>query len=152
MTVRAIPVPSVAAELGDARACGFIVEHYSIKVSPQRKHLFYHVGALRGGILCRHNLGSMEYDFGNHEAGIRHWKVAAEGGLQLSLDKLKFIFNADGNKPGKEFIQKEELDKVYRMCHHAQKAIKSDDREKHTDTLDTSGDDVWYSTYVKFKC
>ena len=92
----------------------------------------------------------MEYNLGNHEVGIRHWKIAAEGGMQLSLDELKDIFNADGKKPGKEFIRKEELDKVYRMCHQAQKEVESEERGKHADVaVDPSGDYEWYS---KLKC
>ena len=69
--------------------------------------------------------------------------------MQLSLDELNSIFNANGKKPGKEFIQKEDLDEVYRVCHDAQKAVK--EREKDTDTLNTSGDDIWYR-YSKLKC
>ena len=57
------------------------------------------------------------YDLGSHEIGIRHWKVAAEGGSQPSIDALKKIYNIE--KPGKEFITKEYLDSAYRACYEA---------------------------------
>ena len=50
---------------------------------------------------------------------------------QVSLDELKAIFNARGNVPGNEFISKECMDSLYRVCHDAQEAVKSEEREKH---------------------
>ena len=92
--------------------------------------MFAKVGALRGEIVARNNIGTLEYhDFGNHEIGIRHWKIAAEAGDQESLDELRGIYNADGNLPGKEFISKEYLDFAYRACHGAQMEVKSEERE-----------------------
>jgi len=35
--------------------------------------------------------------------------------------------------PGKKFISKEYLEKVYRVCHDAQMEVKSEEREKHRD-------------------
>ena len=94
--------------------------------------LFYKVGALRGHILSRFCIAEAEYDLGNHETGIRHFKIAAEAGLQPALDILMKIFDANGNWPGKEFISKEELDTLYRACHEAQEDVKSEEREKYS--------------------
>ena len=140
-----------ATELGDARACGCISESYEIgngvSADEDRALFFMQVGTLRGDILSRHFLGSMEYDSGNHEVGIRHWKIAAKGGMQLSLNKLKSIFNADGKKPGHEFISKEDLDKIYRAGHEAQREVKSEEREKHTESTYGSA-----NLYSQLKC
>ena len=89
---------------------------------------------MRGSIIARHSIGCFDYHFGNHEIAIRHWKIAAEAGYQLSLDALKKIYNADGNMPGKEFIGKGEMDTIYRSGHGAQMEIKSEEREKHSGT------------------
>ena len=94
--------------------------------------MFHRVGALRGEIVSRHNTGNSEYNLGNHESGIRHWKIAAEAGYQNSLDNLKKIYNANGKYPGKEFISKEEMDTIYRSGHGAQMEIKTEEREKHS--------------------
>jgi hypothetical protein len=124
-----------AVELGSGEACPQIGYSYSsgrgVSKDMDRADLFYIVGALRGDIIARHIIGCNEYNSGNHRIGIRHWKVAAEAGSQLSIDALKKIYNADGKMPGKEFISKEEMDTVYRSGHEAQEEVKSEEREKH---------------------
>ena len=86
------------------------------------------MGAAKGCIIARNLLGCYEYfDKGNHEKGIRHWKIAAAAGNQMQLKK---IYIADGELPGKEFISKEDLDKAFRICHKAQQEVKSEGREK----------------------
>ena len=97
----------------------------------ERSDFFLRVGALRGQISARHNIGCSEYGLGNHEIGIHHWKIAAEAGHQLSLNELRRIFNADGRMPGKELISKEEMDTAYRSGHEAQMEVKTEEREKH---------------------
>ena len=124
-----------AVELGSLEACGKIGLDYNegngVAVDKERAALFNRISALRGDISARHNIGGFEYDSGNHEIGIRHWKIAAEAGMQPSIDALKKIYNADGKYPGKEFITKECMDSIYRVCHDAQEEVKSEEREKH---------------------
>ena len=124
-----------AAQLGSAAACGCIGMSYDegigVAANKERALLFDRVGALRGCVVARNNIGSSEYDSGNLEIGIRHWKIAAEAGYQDSLDELRDIYNASGDMPGKEFISKECMDSLYRVCHGAQMEVKSDKREKH---------------------
>ena len=126
-----------AVELGNAEACGRIGTCYKkgigVSVDKERVALFMKVAALRGSMVARHNIGINEYnELGNHEIGIRHWKIAAEGGSQDSLNILKYIYNASGETPGKEFISKDYLESIYRACHGAQMEVKSEEREKHS--------------------
>ena len=137
-----------AVELGSAEACANIGDIYNggngLDVDKKRAALFYRIGALRGEIIARHNIGSSEYKSGNHEIGIRHWKIAAEGGSQPSLNNLKTIYNnTNGEMPGKEFISKECMDSLYRVCHDAQEEVKSEEREKHC------SDDSTYNDMMK---
>ena len=123
-----------AVELGSAAACTCIGDSYregnGVSIDKERNNLFYIIGALRGDIVARHNIGVSEYfEVGNHEIGIRHWRIAAEAGYQPSLDVLKMVYN--GKIPGKEFISKEGMDSLYRVCHDAQEEVKSEEREKH---------------------
>ena len=125
-----------AVELGSALACSSIANCYNkgngVAANTERSALFVRVGALRGDVCARHQMGWDEYYvFGNHENGIRHWKIAAEAGGQSSLNELRGIYNADGKKPGKEFISKKEMDTVYRSGHEAQMEVKTEEREKH---------------------
>ena len=125
-----------ADEHGSPEACTLIAKCYrdgdGVSVDNERAALFERVGAARGCAGARHNIGCSEYyNLGNHEIAIRHWKIAAEAGMQPALDALKKIYNADGKRPGKEFISKEEMDTVYRSGHEAQMEVKSEEREKH---------------------
>ena len=130
-----------AVELGSSEACTCLAGSYNsgegVAVNKERASLFHRVGALRGDIEARHNIGCSEYyTFGNHEIGIRHWKIAAEAGGQRSLNALRKIYNADGKKPGKEFISKDYLESIYRACHDSQMDVKSEEREKHSAHMD----------------
>ena len=126
-----------AVELGSANACNKIGVCYGdgdgVAVDKERAGLFELIGALRGDICARHNIGCTEYESGNPETGIRHWKIAAEAGYQPSLNKLRKIYNADGKLPGKEFISQDYLESTYRACHDAQMEVKTEEREKHRD-------------------
>ena len=63
-----------------------------VAVDKERAALLKRAGALRGSVGARHNVGCSEYyNLGNHEIGIRHWKIAAEGGLQKSLNALRCV-------------------------------------------------------------
>ena len=124
-----------AVEVGSPEACTSIARLYSsgrgVSKNLERDHLFNSIGALRGSIIARQKIGCAEYRSGNHEIGISHWKIAAEGGSQPALDLLKRIYNADGEIPGKNTISKECMDSLYRVCHGAQEEVKSEEREKH---------------------
>ena len=135
--LRALDCYIRAVELGGAVACTCIGTCYDqgigVSVDKKRAALFERVGALRGEVVARHNIGCSEHDeLGNHENGIRHWKIAAEAGYQNSLNALRDIYNADGKEPGKEFISKEYLESIYRSCHEAQLEVKTEEREKHS--------------------
>ena len=131
-----------AIELGSANACSNIATYYHkgglLPIDQERKALLDRVGALRGCIIARHNIAGVEYISGNHKLAVRHWKIAAEGGSQISLNQLKKTYN--GDQPGKEFISKDDLDRAFRICHKIQEEVKSEDREKHRD--DTAGTEL----------
>ena len=125
-----------AVEHGSPEACVKIGKSYregnGVAIDKERAALFERVGALRGSLAARYNIGLSEYQtFGNYEVAIRHWKIAAEAGYQKSLNALKKIYNADGKTPGKEFLSKEYLESTYRACHEAQMEVASEGREKH---------------------
>ena len=123
------------AELGSKEACGNISNCFSdghgVAQNTEKALFFLRIAALRGGVISHHNVGCHEYDLGNYDIAIRHWKLAAEVGSQFSLDQLKRIYNAGGREPGREFISKDYLDWVYRECHEAQKEVMTENREKY---------------------
>ena len=129
-------------ELGSSESCLMLSRLLkdggceTIKPAPKKADIFRLTAAVRGDIGARHECGTVSYDRGNHELGIQHWKVAAEAGMQPSLDALKYIYSND--RPGKEFISKEDMASIDRACHQAQKEVWSEQREKHR-----KGEDVW---------
>lgn len=126
-----------SVELGSSSASELIAIFLTMSAKSfgdnKRADLFYLFSAVKGNVASRHIAGEIAYYAGNHEEGIRHWKLAAEGGFQSSINKLKSIFLAGGEKPGKEFITKECLDRAFRICHEAQKEVGSDERKKLDD-------------------
>jgi TPR repeat protein len=116
-------------------ACFYVKDTALAPMDKKRAFRFEQVAAMRGNIVSRGDIGHTEYFRGNHEIGIRHWKIAAEAGHQMSLDALKKIFFADGKLPGKEFISKESLDNALRVCHEAQVEVNSEERAKHSGKL-----------------
>ena len=109
-----------AAELGSAEACTIIAIRYGIggdsgfpPRNKQRENLFIRIATARGDIQARYSLGLHEYnDLGNHEVGVQHFKIAAEAGHKNAFDALKRLVDTDRHVPGKEFITKDELDKI----------------------------------------
>ena len=131
--IRAIELGSPEAGLKIGKS---YLEGNGVAVDKKRATLFNRVGALRGNIVARHSIGGLEFESGNHEIGIRHWKIAAEAGSQPSIDILKKIYNGNVKIPGKQVISKECMDSLYRVCHDAQEEVKSEEREKHCRQLD----------------
>ena len=126
-----------AADVGSAEACYDMGRIYhrgdgEFPVDIAKASLFFRAGALRGCIASHFNAGNTEYFFlGNHEVGIRYWKIAAEAGDQQPLNCLRMVYSGKKNLPGKEFIAKDELDGIYRDCHEAQESVKSEERGKY---------------------
>ena len=132
--LRAIDCFIRAVERGHANACfsiwNFFRTHMEIPLDERRSRLILTIGAIRGDLTCRQRVGLIEYEAENHEVGIRHWKIAAEGGCQRSLTVLRDIYEGK-LEFGKEFISKEYLSRVYLICHAAQMKVKSEMREMY---------------------
>ena len=109
-----------AAELGSAEACVLLAQRYKKggdsgfpPRSIERQLFFDRVATARGDISARFVLGKHEYDdLGNHEVEVRHWKIAAEAGLEGAFNALRRLVDTDRPLPGKAFITKDELDKI----------------------------------------
>ena len=99
----------------------------AVPFNEERAAFFLRVGALRGCVLGHEHIGRIEYMSGNHELGIRHWKVAAEAGFQPSLKNLEIIRDTGGH--GKELISKAYLDDLRRACREARGEAKDEGTE-----------------------
>ncbi|EJK44207.1 hypothetical protein THAOC_37276 [Thalassiosira oceanica] len=94
---RAIELWTEAAHLGDMDAhfkLGVIYYH-GVKGAEQdvgRGVRHWQHATIQGHPESRHDLGSHEYDNGNHELGVRHWMISAKMGYERSLNKIKDVF------------------------------------------------------------
>lgn len=120
-----------AAELGSAEACTFIAIRYSEEYgfpprNKERENLFIRIAAARGDIQARYFLGDYEYrEMGNHELGVRHWKISAEAGDGDAFIALRDLVGTDKLVPGREFITKDELDKIRQVAGFEEEAMAS---------------------------
>ena len=80
--------------IGNSYYQGYGVERDEIKA----KH-YYELAAIGGFVLARHNLGCVEEDAGNLGRALKHYILAAGGGLNKSLkDDPKNVQEGGGNK------------------------------------------------------
>ena len=100
---RAIELYERAAELGMKEAnykigCLY-VEGKDVEKDTAKAIRHYEASAMCGHAIARHNLGCEEYDAGNFDIGMQHWKIAAQLGLADSLKVVKISFmNGDTTK------------------------------------------------------
>ena len=115
-----------AIKLGSATSCSNIATYYHngdlLPIDHQRKALLDRVGALRGCITARHNIAGAENISGNYELAARHWKIAAEGGSQISFNQLKKVYN--GKMKGKSSSAKTILTRPFGSVTRHKKRLK----------------------------
>ena len=116
-----------AAELGDVEA------HYNLSilyengqgVEKDEKKDVYHLeeAAVAGHPMARHYLGCHEEKNYRFERAVKHWIIAANLGLDESINALKQCY-----KHG--YVSKEDFAKTLRAHHSAVNAMKSSQREE----------------------
>ena len=118
-----------AAELGDAKSYSFLAELYYCGegvVERDVKRALHHFAqaAIRGHEMARHNLGAIEEsENGNHRRAMKHYMIAARGGLDNSLKKV-----GEGYKAG--HVTKDEYARTLRAHKQATEEMKSEQRTK----------------------
>ena len=53
---------------------------------------YYELAAIGGHIMARHNLGVFEGRVGNHDRALKHFMLAAGGGMKISLSTIQEMF------------------------------------------------------------
>ena len=115
-----------AAALGDVRA------HYELSclyreglgVEKDKKRAIHHAekAAIGGHPVARHNLGGFENDNGRVDRAVKHWIIAANLGVDMSLNSLKNAYKVG-------LVSKEDFGAVLRGYQAAIEATKSPQRE-----------------------
>ena len=124
---RAVDLYERAAELGEKKPhfkLGFLyIEGEDVEKDTAKATLHWEAAALKGDIRARHNLGVLEYNAGNYDLALQHFKIAAKLGYQPSLDNIKELF-MDG------IATKADYAEALRGHHSAVEDMTSPDREE----------------------
>jgi len=116
-----------AGELGHANAYCSIGAAYEsgtgVEVDNEKAVHYYELGAIRGDIYARYNLGLNEEEAGNTERALKHWMVAVKAGDNDSLKEIKDMYS-EGD------ASKEDYMKALQLYQEYLSEIKSDQRDK----------------------
>ena len=119
-----------AGELGCANAYSSSGYNYSVgrgvEIDTKKAKHYYELGAMKGDVNARYNLGLMEGKAGNHQRAYKHMIIAARAGYNKSLDIVKKGFN-NGH------VTKDEYAGTLRAYHECQSEMKSEARDKAAD-------------------
>ena len=116
-----------AGELGYASAYNNLGNSYhngnGVEIDKKKALHFYRLGAIKGDLMARHNLGSNENEAGKIHRAIKHYLIAARFGNKVSLDVVK-----QGFMQG--VVTKDEYEQTLRSYHKCLDETKSDMRDE----------------------
>ena len=119
-----------AGQLGCAKGYYNLGNAYNggrgVEVDKERAKYYWELAAMGGDVYARHNLGCVEKEAGNYDRAFKHFILAANAGLKLSLDKVKV-----GYMMG--YLTKDEYANTLRAYQKIHDEMKSDDRDKARD-------------------
>lgn len=99
--------------------------------------IYMQAAILYGDTKSHHNLGALEFKSDNFEAAVKHWKIAAEAGYELSAKMLQRTYNEKGRyrsdiaKQFESVLGDEDFEQVMQKFLEAQEELKSEDRAKY---------------------
>jgi len=116
-----------AGELGHAMAYSIIGYAYhcgrGVKRDSKKASYYYELAAMAGNVTARYNLGANEDVAGNMDRAIKHYMIAARGGLSLSTKRIKELYT-DGT------VTKECYTKALKVYQEYLEEIKSKQRDE----------------------
>jgi len=116
-----------AGELGCAQAYANLGEFYrdgiGVNVDRKKAKQYIELAAMRGHAMARASLGCMEFEDGNVDRAMKHWKLSARIGFDMALDMVKHGFENG-------MITKDEYEKTLGSYQARQDEMKSDARDK----------------------
>mmetsp|Transcript_4586 Transcript_4586/g.8933 ORF Transcript_4586/g.8933 Transcript_4586/m.8933 type:complete len:288 (-) Transcript_4586:74-937(-) len=121
--LKALEFTHRAAELGSTEACIDIAIRYGdVAKDEWKKRIFLQVAAINGHAYARQSLGVLEYRSNQRESSMRHFRISAAVGCEISLNILKGEYAAGR-------LSKDELASVLRAFQTSQDEMKSEARD-----------------------
>jgi len=105
-------------DLGNAYFNGFGVQEDKGKA-----YELYKKAAMQGHVECRHNLGNHEARKGKYDRAVRHWRISAKMGDEISVENIKKLFMAGVGT-------KDQYMEALRGYQNAVEEMKSHDRDE----------------------
>jgi hypothetical protein len=81
-----------AAELGCPKAHCILGREYQQGGDGKRAYIHFEASALAGNEMARYSLGCIEFNSGNVERAVKHWKIAASAGSFRAMDAMRTVF------------------------------------------------------------
>ena len=114
-------------ELGSANGYYNLGNSYDVgrgvAIDKKKAIHYWELAAMNGHIKARYNLGCLEGNSGNHRRAMKHFKMSAKAGDEMSLSTVKRRFI-------KGFVSKDEYADTLRAYQKQQNEMKSDERNK----------------------
>ena len=133
---RALEMYISAAELGHANAFATIGYHCmsgtAVEQDPQKGYMFYKIAAKKGSIKGHRWLATFNGDNGKFDECIKHLKVLARSGDQVSMDYLMKNYR-------EKLLSKEELTQTLCAFQTSSNEVKSKDRYEVEAFIDANG-------------
>ena len=126
-TLKALELWHQAAKLGCTDAFSELGRCYTygdgIKKDEMKGMQCLKIATKKGSVLARHNLGNIFYEIGNDDLNIKHLRLAAAAGFDLSMDTLWGKFY-------KGRLSKDDLEDSLRAHKRASDEMSSEERER----------------------
>ena len=124
---KALELYNWAGELGCADAYNNIGNAYyhgrGVERDERKADHYYELAAMQGSVYARHNIGIFEASAGNWDRAIKHYMIAAGGGLNNSVKNIQQLYR-DGH------ATKEDYTKALLAYQKYLEEIRSDQRDK----------------------
>jgi len=98
-------------------------EGRGVEVNMKKAKYYWELAAMKGSIHARHNLGSIEGEFGNYQRALKHVMISARAGHEGSLGAVKECFQNG-------MITKDGYENVLRAYQQRKDEMTSDERDK----------------------
>ena len=124
--VRANELRLKAGELGDDSAYFNLGNAYydgrGVAIDKKKANHYYELAAMSGSVQARNNLGVLDYEAGNYDRAMKHYRIAAKAGYKNALDVVK-----EGYTEG--YVTKDQYANTLREYQKSQDEMKSNARE-----------------------